>query len=345
MVVTGGAADLSRPWLVADIGGTNARFALVDGASGVPRDIQRVRCADYPGPVEAAASYLAGQQAAAGAAWAAPRWAAFAVATPVGSDRIDLTNSAWCFSRAESEAALGLDGLLMLNDFEALALSLPGLGPHQLRAHGPLPSGQGTLAVIGPGTGLGVGGLLDTGRGWRAIAGEGGHATLAAADDFEAEILRVVRAEHEHVSAERLLSGIGLPLLYRALAQVRGEAAQALAAEDIGSRGADGSDALCAATLATFCAMLGGFAGNVVLTFGARGGLYIGGGIVPRFADFFFASDFRARFEAKGRFRAYLEAVPTALIVEPYAALHGAAAAIETRLRETGITTNPGSAA
>ncbi|BAL93601.1 glucokinase [Rubrivivax gelatinosus] len=328
-----GGSAVPRPWLVADIGGTNARFALVDGAGAPPRDIHRVRCADYAGPVEAARAYLAERQAAAGTGWQAPDWAAFAVATPVGQDRIELTNSAWSFSRAESEAALGLDGLLMLNDFEALALSLPGLAPQQLRAHGALPAARGTLAVLGPGTGLGVGGLLETAHGWRAIAGEGGHATLAAGDDFEAEVLRVVRGEFEHVSAERLLSGIGLPTLYRAIARVRGEAAAELTAEEIGTRGADGSDALCAATLDSFCAMLGGFAGNVALTFGARGGVFIGGGIVPRFADFFFASRFRERFEAKGRFRAYLEAVPTALIVEPYAALYGAAAAIEARRR------------
>lgn len=335
-------AAAGQTWLVADIGGTNARFALVDGPGGAPRDIHRVRCADHPGPVEAASAYLAERQAAAGAAWRPPSWAAFAVATPVGQDRIELTNSAWSFSRAASEAALGLDGLLMLNDFEALALSLPGLAPQQLRAHGALPSARGTLAVLGPGTGLGVGGLLETAHGWRAIAGEGGHATLAAADDFEAEVLRTVRGEFAHVSAERLLSGIGLPTLYRAVARVRGEAAAELTAEDIGTRGASGQDTLCAATLDTFCAMLGGFAGNVALTFGARGGLFIGGGIVPHFADFFFASRFRERFESKGRFRAYLEAIPTALIVEPYAALYGAAAAIEARRRRT---TAPGRAA
>lgn len=335
-----GDSAVQRPWLVADIGGTNARFALVDGAGAAPRDIRRVRCVDYPGPVEAVRAYLAELQA--GGAGQPPCWAAFAVATPVGQDSIELTNSAWSFSRAESEAALGLDGLLMLNDFEALALSLPGLGPSQLRAHGALPAARGALAVLGPGTGLGVGGLLETAHGWRAVAGEGGHATLAAGDDFEAEILRLVRAEFAHVSAERLLSGIGLPTLYRAVARVRGEAAAELGAEEIGTRGADGSDALCAATLDTFCAMLGGFAGNVALTFGARGGLFIGGGIVPRFADFFFASRFRERFEAKGRFQAYLEAIPTALIVEPYAALYGAAAAIEARRRRA---TSPGQAA
>jgi glucokinase len=321
------------PWLVADIGGTNVRFGIVSDSSLAAADVRRLRCADYPGPAEAARFYLEELARARGPAFVAPRWAAFAVATPVGQDRIELTNSPWAFSRRETEHTLGLDGLLMLNDFEALALSLPSLQPAQLRAHGALPVARGTLAVLGPGTGLGVGGLIEAEGGWRAIAGEGGHVTLPAADDFEAEILRVVRTEYEHVSAERLLSGIGLPLLHRAVATVRGVAAPALDAEQIGSRGAAGADPVCEQTLATFCALLGGFAGNVVLTLGARSGLFIGGGVVPHFADYFFASRFRERFESKGRFRAYLESVPTALITEPHAALTGAAAAIESHLR------------
>lgn len=327
-----GAAAPAAPWLVADIGGTNARFGLVAPGSRMATDIKGYRCAAFAGPAEAAQQYLGELSAQQGAAFRAPRWAAFAVATAVGEGRVRLTNSAWDFSRDEVEQALGLDGLLLLNDFEALALSLPGLGAHQLRCHGAPPVARGTLAVLGPGTGLGVGGLVETDSGWRAIAGEGGHATLAAADDAEAEILRIVRAEFGHVSAERLLSGIGLPVLHRAVARLQGLPVEALDAQQIGQRGAAGSDPVCERTLATFCAMLGSFAGNVALTLGARDGVYIGGGIVPHFTEFFFASRFRERFEAKGRFRAYLERVPTALIIEPHAALTGAAAAIEGRL-------------
>ena len=320
------------PWLVADIGGTNVRFGLVAPGSRLAADIRAFRCAAFAGPAEAAHQYLAELSSQQGSAFCAPRWAAFAVATAVGEGRIALTNSAWDFSRGEVEQALHLDGLLLLNDFEALALSLPGLGAHQLRCHGALPVARGTLAVLGPGTGLGVGGLVETDSGWRAIAGEGGHATLAAADDFEDEILRTVRTEFGHVSAERLLSGIGLPVLHRAVARVQGLPFEALDAQQIGQRGAARSDPACELTLATFCAMLGSFAGNVALTLGARDGVYIGGGVVPHFTEFFFASRFRERFEAKGRFRAYLERVPTALIIEPHAALTGAAAAIEGRL-------------
>jgi glucokinase len=321
----------AAPWLVADIGGTNVRFGLVAPGRSEAADIRRLRCDAFAGPAEAARHYLTELAAERGSAFQAPLWAAFAVATAVGDGRIELTNSAWAFTRGEVEQALGLDRLLLLNDFEALALALPGLGAHQLRCHGAAPRPRGTLAVLGPGTGLGVGGLVQTESGWRAIAGEGGHATLAAGDDFEDEILRVVRGEFGHVSAERLLSGIGLPVLHGAVARVRGLPFEPLDAAQIGQRGADRSDAACELTLSTFCAMLGSFSGNLALTFGARDGLFIGGGVVPHFADYFFASRFRERFEAKGRFRAYLEGVPTALIIEPHAALTGAAAAIESQ--------------
>jgi glucokinase len=317
------------PWLVADIGGTNARFGWVDRPGGAVEHVRKLPVADHAGPAQAAGQYLAQLAGELGGAYRAPRMAALAVATAIEGDQIDLTNSHWRFSRRELQAQLGLQGLLMLNDFEALALSLPRLGAQQLRPHGPLPQPHGTLAVIGPGTGLGVGGVLQTRHGWVAVSGEGGHATLAPADDFEGELLKVVRAEFPHVSAERLLSGIGLPVLHRGVARVTGQPAEALPAEAIVERGVADQDALCAKTLDVFCALLGSFAGNVALTLGARGGVYIGGGIVPRLGDRFFASAFRARFEAKGRFRSYLEAIPTAVITDTLAALTGAALAIE----------------
>jgi glucokinase len=323
----GGVAPL--PWLVADIGGTNARFGWVGEAGGPVLHVRKVPVAEHEGPAQAVRSYLQEAARELGTAYRPPRMAALAVATPIEGDVVDLTNSDWRFSRRELQAALGLDGLLMLNDFEALALSLPRLGGQQLRPHRELPQPRGTLAVIGPGTGLGVGGVVQTRHGWVAISGEGGHATLAPADGFESELLRHVRGEFAHVSAERLLSGIGLPVLYRAVAGVTGATAAALSAEAIVERGMSGEDAACSQTLDSFCALLGSFAGNVALTLGARGGVYIGGGIVPRLGDRFFASAFRQRFEAKGRFRAYLEPIPTAVITDTLAALSGAALAIE----------------
>jgi glucokinase len=322
-----GAAGL--PWLVADIGGTNARFGWVAAPGAGVRDVRTLPVAEYPGPAQAAQAYVAQLQRELGDAYCAPRKAAIAVATAITGDRVHLTNSHWSFSRQALQTDLALELLLVLNDFEALALSLPRLGASQLRAHGALPQPSGTLAVLGPGTGLGVGGVTQTRHGWVAISGEGGHATIAPADDFEGELLRHVRREFEHVSAERLLSGIGMPVLHRGVAAVLGVKVDALPAEVIVERGMLGADPVCDRTLDVFCALLGGFAGNVALTLGARGGVYIGGGIVPRLGDRFFSSAFRERFEAKGRFRGYLEGVPTAVIRDTLAALSGASLAIE----------------
>jgi glucokinase len=331
-------AAAGYPRLLADIGGTNARFAWLARPGSPPSQLQTLPVTDHAGPAEAASAYLAALAPRLGKTWQAPRRAAFAVATAVGGDRVSFTNSRWDFSREGVRRALGLESLCIVNDFEALALALPHLSPAQRRAHAQpaLPAladaPVGTLlAVVGPGTGLGVGAVLRTRAGWQALPGEGGHATLAAADDLEAAVIAVVRRQFPHVSAERLLSGTGLSLLHAALAQVQGQAPVApVSAEAIVAGALDGSQPLAGQTLDLFCALLGSFAGNVVLTLGARGGLFIGGGIVPRFAERFFGSAFRARFEAKGRFSDYLAAVPTALIIDTHAALTGAALAIES---------------
>ena len=331
--LAGSATDSSvgYPRLVADIGGTNARFGWVAAPGAPVTHVRKLSVPDFAGPAEAARAYLDERLQHAEADGRAPCHAAFAVATAVAGDLIAFTNSHWTFSRQAVQAALGLDSLLMLNDFESLALSLPRLGGPQLRAHrGVLPQAVGTLAVVGPGTGLGVGAVVQGHQGlWVALPGEGGHATLAPADDLESALLACVRRQFNHVSAERLLSGIGLPVLHQALAEVNGQPLAARTAADIVDLGQASQDALCSQTLDVFCALLGGFAGNVALTLGARGGLYIGGGIVPRFADRFVASAFRQRFEAKGRFQPYLAAIPTALITDTLAALSGAALAIE----------------
>ena len=330
-------AQAGYPRLVADIGGTNARFGWVAAPGAPVTQVRKLSVPDFAGPAEAARSYLDEQDQRGYTDGRAPCHAAFAVATAVAGDHIAFTNSHWAFSRQAVQAALGLESLLMLNDFESLALSLPRLGALQLRAHGDvLPHAAGTLAVVGPGTGLGVGAVVQGPRGmWVALPGEGGHATLAPGDDLESALLACVRRQFSHVSAERLLSGIGLPVLHQALAQVNGSQVLECTAADIVERGVAGQDALCSQTLDVFCALLGGFAGNVALTLGARGGLYIGGGIVPRFADRFFASAFRQRFEAKGRFQPYLAAIPTALITDTLAALSGAALAIEQAVAQS----------
>jgi glucokinase len=327
--------SLQKPWLLADIGGTNARFGwLADTHAGV-QHVATLAGADHAGPEAAAAAYLDQLARQLGAAYSPPQAAAFAVATAVQGDTVAFTNSSWAFSRRATQSCLRLSQLLVLNDFEALALSLPQLRSHQLRAVGaapliaPVPYGRGALAVIGPGTGLGVAGLVPTGKGWAVVPGEGGHASLSAADDFEAALLAHVRGQHPHVSAERLLSGIGLPVLHQAVSALMQQSAPALQAQDIVNRALAGNDPVCSRTVSCFCALLGSFAGNVALTLGARGGVFIGGGIVPRLGELFFQSQFRQRFEAKGRFQPYLQAVPVALITDTLVALTGAACALD----------------
>lgn len=347
-----------RLTLLADIGGSNARFALCElgHAGSRPRSrpnlqqrpkpfaVAVLKVADFPDPISACRHYLRAQGSPALAK------AAFAVACPVIADRAALTNADWKFDRRRLQQALGVSEMLLLNDFEALAWSLPALTVHdgvQVSAASdhasPDASGRARprgvagapLALIGPGTGLGVSGLLPTQDGWTAIAGEGGHSSLAPADAREAELLEFLWQTHEHVSCERLLCGAGLPLLLRAIAQVdqvRGRRApdDYQDAASI-SRAALEGDPLALAAVNSFCAMLGGAAGNLALTLGARGGVYIGGGMVPRFGRLFAASDFRKRFEGKGRFQAYLAAIPVYLITANAPALLGVSFALANR--------------
>jgi glucokinase len=329
--------DMALPWLVADIGGTNARFGWVtsDHPAARAQHVRKLSVAAYTDPASAVRAYLDGLAHELGSHYQRPRRAAMAMATALSGDTISFTNSHWRFSRSALQAELGLDELLALNDFEALALALPTLGETELICHGALPDVSGTLAVIGPGTGLGVAGVVRApgGADWIALPGEGGHASLSAADDFEAELLRHVRGDYPHVSAERLLSGIGLPVLQRGVDAVLGLPTRQLSAEQIVELGLAGSDAACSRSIDVFCAMLGSFAGNVALTLGARGGVFIGGGIVPRLGERFTRSAFRERFVAKGRFRDYLEAIPTALITDTLCALTGSAQALRQSRR------------
>ncbi len=326
------AGVASYPWLLADIGGSNARFAWVPHPGALPQHVRTLAVAEYPQLLDAARAYLDGLQHAGVCGEARPRSAAFAVATVTGGERVEFTNSPWNFSPRVMSQQLGLERpLQVLNDFEALALSLPRLRESQWRSlDARKPRFDTPVAVVGPGTGLGVAGLMPLAKGWLAVPGEGGHATLAPADPFEAALVAAAWPQHAHVSAERFLSGIGLPVLYRAMAAVRGERAlEEVDARWIVERALADDDALARATVMQFCAMLGGFAGSLALTFGARGGLFIGGGIVPRLGGLFERSEFRRRFEAKGRFEDYLREVPVLLVVDTLAALDGAAQALE----------------
>jgi glucokinase len=314
------------PRLLGDVGGTNARWAWQAAPGEALAHVRSLPTADFATIADCIAAYLAGH------GLPTPREVAFGIATAVTGDRVQMTNHAWVFSIEDLKRTLGTERVRVLNDFEALAYAVPGLRSDQLRAVGGGTADPGSaLAVVGAGTGLGVSGLVPDGRGgWRVIVGEGGHVTLAAATAREASLLAVLRERFGHVSAERVLSGPGLVHLYQAVCTLDGLAPEPLDAAQIVQRAlGTPAHATCAEVLRTFAAMLGTVAGNLVLTLGARGGVYIGGGIVPRLGERFAQLPFRERFEAKGRFRGYLAAVPTWVITAESPALMGAARALE----------------
>ncbi len=314
------------PWLVADIGGTNARFGLVHEPGGDVTQVRSLKGQDHASPQAAALAYLETELAAGQRIGRA----ALAVAAPVDDEPIQLTNSHWLVSHQDIAQALRIEHLRLLNDFEALALSLPHLrAPRDVTPFGGGVAQPGRAkAIVGPGTGLGVASCVPVGERWVALAAEGGHVTVAAADDFEASVIGLMRREFPHLSAERLLSGTGLPGLHRAVAEVRGERPELLQPPEITRRAVSEADPTALATLDTFCAMLGSFAGNVALTIGARGGVYIAGGIAQLLGDRLIASRFRERFQSKGRMTPYLAQIETSLVISPHAALAGAAAAL-----------------
>ena len=320
-------ADARPARLLGDVGGTNARFAWQDSDGAPLRNIATIPTADHPTLAAALAHYLHGLERAA------PPWCAIGIANPITGDRVQMTNSHWSFSIEAVRRELGFERFVVINDFTALALALPDLKADELRQLGGGAAVAGTpLGLIGPGTGLGVSGLVpstEAGR-WVALQGEGGHVTLAASNAREAAVLQVLRERFGHASAERAISGLGLEALHDALRTLDGVSTGApLPAAEISQRALASSDPQCVEALDLFCAFLGVVAGDLALTLGARGGVYIGGGIVPRLGDAFRNSRFRAGFEDKGRFRAYLEAIPVYVIhAEVSPALLGASRAL-----------------
>jgi glucokinase len=315
--------------LLGDIGGTNARFALQQGPGAPLESLRTLPCAEHATLEAAMRAYLAE------VGGAQPVDCAFGIANPVTGDRIRMTNHHWGFSISELKASMGFSRLVVVNDFTALALAVPLLPASSLRAvGGGVAAPLGPIGLLGPGTGLGVSGLLPMGSSgiYLPVAGEGGHVTLAAETDEEFAVLQRVRARYGHCSAERIVSGIGMADLYNALRDARGEAPEnaPLQPADITRRALEGGEVIARDALNLFCGFLGSVAGNLALTLGTRGGVYIGGGIVPRLGSFFDASPFRARFEAKGRFHDYLAGIPTWVIDAPTSpALEGAAQAFE----------------
>lgn len=322
--MTGGGMEL-----IADIGGTNARFALVDaGAEAI--EVLHARTLDTSG--------FASLQHAAGdylqSVGVQPRRAAIAVASPVDADEIRLTNRAWSFSRRELQQSLGLEQLLLLNDFGAVARAVPALHAHdRITLYGQESATlRGPVSVLGPGTGLGVAQLVGCGEhGWHVVETEGGHVTFAPIGDEEQAISRWMTAHYGRASNERVLCGKGIAhvdaVLRGATNSESGQSAPLRDPADIVAMALEGHDLAARRTLARFCAVLGSVAGDTALIHGART-VMIAGGIVPRFVPFLRSSAFRERFLAKGRFAAYLESVAIHVIVHPYPGLLGAASAL-----------------
>jgi glucokinase len=321
--------------LVADIGGTNARFALADLDSLALSEIRQFLCADHASIDSAVRLYLDGLKER-------PRQAAIAVAGPVIGDEIRFTNSTWSFTGQGLGRAAGLDDILLLNDFQALALSLPHLRAEELhRLGGGEPVPQATKVVLGPGTGIGVAGLVWSGAEWVAVSSEGGHISLAAHTPQEFALIERMRAGHGHLSAERVLSGPGLANLYRALAESRGVSVEPLVPNDVLTRGLAGTDQLAEEALALFVTWLGGFAGDLALTFSARGGVYIGGGIAPKILTVLSQGPFRRAFEEKGRMRSLLAPIPVSVILAEFVTLRGAAAALRGKSSDSAQRPRP----
>lgn len=308
-------------WLVGDIGATHARFGLV-APDGELLHSRTFADTDYPTIDEAIAAFLAER-----GSLPMPRQGAIAIASPITGDRVAMTNHPWNFSISALRTRFGFDRFEVINDFTALALALPRLTPADcVVVGGGTPVAGAPIGVLGPGSGLGVSGLVPSGRGWIALTGEGGHATMASATERESAVLDSMRRHFDHVSAERALSGPGIVNLYNALAALDGIPAQGYTAAQITDLALRSEDPLCTETTDMFCAMLGTMAGNLALTLGARGGVYIGGGIVPKLGQTFVQSPFRQRFEAKGRLQSYLAAIPTYVVTHPLPAFLGCAA-------------------
>ncbi|GJH08923.1 bifunctional transcriptional regulator/glucokinase [Caballeronia novacaledonica] len=320
------AQHADGPRLLADIGGTNARFAL----ETAPGEIGQIRVypgADYPGIAEVMQQYLKDTKVGR------VNHAAIAIANPVDGDHVKMTNHDWSFSIEATRRALGFDTLLVVNDFTALAMALPGLTDTQREQVGGGSRRQNSvIGLLGPGTGLGVSGLIPADDRWIALGSEGGHATFSPFDEREDLVTRYARRKFPHVSFERVCAGQGLELIYRALAERDNvTVADDFNAADVTNRALQG-EALALEVVNCFCAILGTFAGNIAVTLGALGGIYIGGGIVLKLGELFHKSPFRERFEAKGRFQQYLSGIPTYIITAEYPAFLGVSAILSEQL-------------
>ena len=320
----------TTPYFIADIGGTNARFAL-QTAPNQCEHVTVVPCANYITLLDAMRAYLlsVGNPTI--------RHGAIAIANPIVGDIVKMTNHSWSFSIEELRQTLRWETLLVLNDFTAQALAITQTNAcHLIQVGNGFAVPNTPKAVLGPGTGLGVSGLIPSPTGCIALSSEGGHVNFAPCDDVEMAVLQYAQKKFGYVSAERLVSGAGLMLIHQALGRYHHRLVPQIAPADITTR-ALAHDAICRQALDMFCAILGTVASNLALTLGARGGVYLCGGILPRISDYFIQSPFRRRFEDKGRFSEYVAQIPTYIVVSSHPGLTGTSVALRQHLAAQSV--------
>ena len=316
----------SRQALVGDIGGTHARFAITDIDELTIEHFVKFRCEMFESLEAAIEAYMESIPYR-------PSMAGMAIGGPVAGDRFHLTNRSWSFTREDLKSASGAGHVHVVNDFEALALSLPYLTAHDLeKIGGGEPAAGGVRAIVGPGTGLGVAALVSSPSGGIGIASEGGHVSFPVETGDEAAIVNLFRGGESHLSAEKLISGPGLTRLYGALAELNKRDVEALTAPEIVKRGLAKDDPLAADAVEMFVKWLGRFSGDVALMYGATGGIYLAGGIPPSILDLLASDAFRAPFLAKGRLAGYLDKIPVHVVKSQEAGLKGAAIALSAAL-------------
>lgn len=304
--------------LVADIGGTNARFALYDNGDKTLSNIIKYTITDDSTLFNLITDYLSQCHVQV-------KHACLAIACPIEGDKITMTNNHIEFSRSELQVALGLKQLEVINDFTAVAMSVPALKPQDVcQIGGQEADIKYPIAIYGAGTGLGVSHLIKVDQQWLSLPGEGGHVELPMINTEEDQVLAQLRDKFGRVSAERFLSGSGLVNIYQALAKINQREHIDITPSDIVAQALDNSCSLSLQTLNLFCAFMGRFGGNLALTLNTKGGVYIAGGIVPRFIEFFKQSAFRHNFETKGRMGHILTTIPVYIIVHSDPGLLGA---------------------
>ncbi|MFO6422558.1 glucokinase [Motilimonas sp. KMU-193] len=313
--------------VVADVGGTNIRLASVDKQTGELTQIKKYLCADYASIADVIKLYFAELDGLV-------KELCIAIACPVDDDLIEMTNHTWTFSQTALKAALSLDKLYVINDYTAISLAVPFLADDEkVQIGGGSVKAKKAIGICGPGTGLGVGHLINVNDKWISLDGEGGHTSFCPVGEDARAVLNVLAQEMGHVSAERLLSGQGIENIYRALCQLEGQTPTLATAADVSRAGLANDCPIAARTLAVFCQGLGTFAGNLALNLACEGGVYIAGGIVPRFIDYFTQSDFRSHFEYKGRFSEYNAGIATFVVLHPDPGLFGAGVFLRQELK------------